>query len=73
MEEDTKRRSEMQVAMQQIRSAQSRQTRTIVRQRVKKWRLDVPMTKMAIQGILTFGVGILVGLGAFVLYSVVFT
>ncbi len=66
MADDARRRLEMQAALKQIKNIQKRQTRPR-----KRWRLDVSLTRLAVQGVGVFIVGLLVGLGLFVLYSIV--
>lgn len=68
MADEARRRLEMEAALKQIKSIQQRQAKN----RTRRWRLDVSLPKLAFQGVLAFGVGVLVGLGAFVLYSIVF-
>ena len=68
MPEDARRRLEMEAALKQIKSIQKRQTRGGKR----RWRLDVSLPMLAVQGLGVFAVGVLVGLGLYVLYSIVF-
>ena len=69
MSDDARRRLEMEAALKQIKSIQKKQAKN----RKRSWRLDVSIPKLAIQGILVFCVGVLVGMGAFVLLSVLFS
>lgn len=66
--DDARRRVEMEAALKQIKTIQKRQAKN----RTRSWRLDVSIGKLAFQGLLTFGVGVLVGLGVFVLFRIVF-
>lgn len=68
MPDDARRRLEMEAALKQIKNIQKRQTRG----GGKRWRLDVPLSTLALQGFGLFVIGLLVGLGFFVLYRVVF-
>lgn len=69
MADEARRRLEMEAALKQIKNIQKRQAKN----RRRAWRLDVSLPKLAFQGLIVFGVGVLVGLGAFVLFRVVFT
>ncbi len=66
--DEARRRLEMEAALKQIKNIQKRQAKN----RGRNWRLDVSLPKLAFQGVLVFGVGMLVGLGAFVLFRIVF-
>ncbi len=66
MPDDVRKRLEMEAALKQIKNIQRRQNRGNKR----RWRLDVPLSTLAIQGIGVFVVGLLVGLGLFVLYRI---
>lgn len=68
MPDDARRRMEMEAALKQIKDIQRRQATRPVR----RWRLDVSLTRLALQGLGVFVVGLLVGLGLFVLYRIVF-
>ena len=65
MADEARRRMEMEAALKQIKNIQKRQAK-----RGRSWRLDVSIPKMAFQGILAFCVGILVGMGVYVLLGV---
>ncbi|MCC8180110.1 MAG: hypothetical protein LIP23_04260 [Planctomycetes bacterium] len=67
MADDARRRMEMEAALKQIKSIQKRQAKN----RPRRWKLDVSLPRLAFQGILAFGVGVMVGLGAFILYRIV--
>lgn len=69
MADDARRRMEMEAALKQIKSIQKKQAKN----RRRSWRLDVSVPKLAIQGIAVFCIGVLVGMGAFVLLSVLFS
>ncbi len=69
MADDARRRLEMEAALKQIKNIQKRQAK----QRRGVWRLDVSLPKLALQGIGAFLVGVLVGMGMFVLYWIAFT
>ncbi|MDR0361102.1 MAG: hypothetical protein LBJ46_00200 [Planctomycetota bacterium] len=69
MPEDPRRRLEMEAALKQIKDIQRRQNPKPTR----RWRLDVSLTRLALQGLGVFLIGLLVGLGLFVLYRIVFT
>ena len=69
MADEARRRMEMEAALKQIKTIQKRQTRTIGR----TWRLDVSLPTLALQGGLVFAIGVLVGLGAFVLFRILFS
>lgn len=66
MADDARRRLEMQAALKQIKNIQKRQAKP-----GKRWRLDVSLSRLAVQGVGVFIIGLLVGLGLFVLYSIV--
>lgn len=66
MADEARRRLEMEAALKQIKNIQKRQAKS----RQRRWRLDVPMSKLAVQGVAMFAIGVLVGLGAFVLYRI---
>ena len=68
MPDDARRRLEMEAALKQIKTIQKRQTGGGKR----RWRLDVSLPVLAIQGLGVFVVGVLVGLGLYVLYNIVF-
>ena len=68
MPDDARRRLEMEAALKQIKTIQKRQTRSGKR----RWRLDVSLPVLAIQGLGVFIIGVLVGLGLYVLYNIVF-
>lgn len=68
MPDEKPRRLEVEAALMQIRSVQQQQTR---QRPVKRWRLDVSFARLALQSLLIFGVGMLVGLGGFVLYRLI--
>ncbi|MDR3211345.1 MAG: hypothetical protein LBU79_05455 [Planctomycetota bacterium] len=70
MPDEARRRLEMEAALKQIRSIQNRQGDA---SGSRPWRLDVSLVTMTWQGILIFIIGILVGLGLFVLYRIVLT
>jgi len=62
--DDPKRHQrELKAALKQIRHFQERTSR--------RWRLDISLTRLAAEGIGVFLVGILVGLGLYVLYALV--
>ena len=67
MADDARRRLEMQAALKQIKNIQKRQSKPSG----KRWRLDVSLSRLAVQGLGVFIIGLLVGLGLFVLYSIV--
>lgn len=69
MADEARRRMEMEAALKQIKTIQKRQAKNRGR---RVWRLDVSLPKLALQGFLALGIGVLVGLGAFVLYRIVF-
>lgn len=62
MPEDKRHRRECDALLKQIKGMQQDAAR--------KWRLDVPLGKLALQGIGVFVIGILVGLGLYVLFDV---
>lgn len=64
MGDDARRRVEMEAALKQIKTIQKRQAK----HRGRTWRLDVSIPKLALQGIGAFCIGLLVGMGIFVLY-----
>ncbi len=68
MSDEARRRLEMEATLKQIKNIQKRQARG----RGRAWRLDVSLAKMAVQGIGAFCVGVLVGMGIFVLVWVAF-
>lgn len=68
MADDSRRRVEMEAALKQIKTIQKRQART----RKRAWRLDISVPRMCVQGAGAFAVGLLVGMGAFVLFWIVF-
>jgi hypothetical protein len=63
MAEDTRRQREIQVILKQIQSLQVKAAR--------KWRLDVPLWRLATEGVGIFLLGILVGLGLYTLFEVI--
>ena len=67
MPDDARRRLEMEAALKQIKTIQKRQTRSGKR----RWRLDVSLPILAMQGLGVFIIGVLVGLGLYVLYNIV--
>lgn len=67
MADDPRRAIEMKAALQQIHNRQKGQGR-----KAGRWRLDVSLPKLAVQGMLVFLIGVLVGLGLFVFARVVF-
>lgn len=67
MPDDARKRLEMEAALRQIKSIQKRQAKGGKR----RWRLDVPLSTLAWQGLGVFVVGVLVGLGLFVLYRII--
>ena len=67
MADDQRRRLEMEAALKQIKDIQKRQ----VKKQKRNWRLDVSLPRLAFQGLLAFIVGMLVGLGAYVLFNIV--
>ena len=69
MADDARRRLEMEAALKQIKDIQKRQAKP----RGRSWRLDVSLGKMALQGIGIFLIGVLVGMGIFVLFWIAFT
>jgi hypothetical protein len=68
MSDEARRRLEMEATLKQIKNIQKRQARG----RTRAWRLDVSLPKLAMQGLGMFGVGVLVGMGLFVLVWVAF-
>lgn len=68
MTDEARRRLEMEAALKQIKDIQKRQ----VKGRRRSWRLDVSIFKMALQGIAAFCIGVLVGMGVFVLFWIAF-
>lgn len=68
MSDEARRRMEMEAALKQIKNIQKRQAKN----RGRSWRLDVSVPKLAIQGIVVFGIGVLVGMGAYVLFGILF-
>lgn len=69
MGDEARRRVEMEAALKQIKNIQKRQARN----RGRTWRLDVSLPKLAFQGIGAFCIGLLVGMGIFVLYWIAFS
>ncbi|MDR1744152.1 MAG: hypothetical protein LBS30_00170 [Planctomycetota bacterium] len=69
MAEDPRRRVEMEAALKQIKTIQKRQARI----RKRAWRLDVSVPRLCAQGFGAFCVGVLVGMGAFVLFWIAFS
>lgn len=69
MADETRRRMEMEAALKQIKNIQKRQAKN----RGRAWRLDVSIPKLALQGAAVFCIGILVGMGVFVLLGIVFS
>lgn len=69
MADEARRRMEMEAALKQIKNIQKRQAKN----RSRVWRLDVSVPKLAFQGVVATAVGVLVGLGAFVLFKIIFT
>jgi hypothetical protein len=68
MSDDARRRLEMEATLKQIKNIQKRQAHN----RKRPWRLDVSVPRLAAQGIGVFGLGVLVGMGLFVLVWVAF-
>ncbi len=68
MSDEARRRLEMEATLKQIKNIQKRQSRG----RGRTWRLDVPLTTLALQGAGLFAVGVLVGMGLFVLVWIAF-
>ena len=66
MANETRRRMEMEATLRQIQGIQKRQAKS----RGRIWRLDVSLPRLALQGGLVFSLGVLVGLGAFVLFRI---
>ncbi len=66
MADEARRRLEMEAALKQIKNIQKRQAKS----RQRRWRLDVPLSMLGIQGVWMFAIGVLGGLGAFVLYLI---
>lgn len=64
MDDNARRKRELQATLDQIRSFQDRMRRG--------WRLDVPLWKLAIQGVLIFVFAFAVGLGLAVIFRVIF-
>lgn len=69
MTDENRHRAEMNAALKQIQSFQKRQTKG---RRSAGWKLDVSLPKLALQGLGTFCIGILVGMGIFVLFWILF-
>lgn len=67
MADEERRRMEMEAALKQIKTIQKRHAKN----KSRGWKLDVSLPKLAFQGVLVFLLGILVGLGAFVLFKIV--
>ncbi len=63
MSDEARRRLEMEATLKQIKSIQRRQAQS----RKRAWRLDVSLPKLAAQGLGMFCLGVLVGMGLFVL------
>ena len=68
MPDDARRRLEVEAALKQIKTIQRRQTGSGKR----RWRLDVSLPVLAMQGLGVFIIGVLVGLGLYVLYNILF-
>jgi hypothetical protein len=68
MPDEARRRLEMEAALKQIKNIQKRQARM----RGRAWQLDVSLPKMILQGAAVFAIGVLVGLGVFVLFQILF-
>lgn len=68
MSDDARRRLEMEATLKQIKSIQKRQAQN----RKRVWRLDVSLPRLAAQGAGVFCLGVLVGMGLFVLAWVAF-
>lgn len=64
MEEDRRREREMKATLEQIESFK--------KVKKTKWHIDIPLWKMAIEGICVFLLAFLVGLGFAVLYKTIF-
>lgn len=64
IEEEKRREREMNAAMEQIRSFHSTAK--------KGWTIDIPIWRLAIEGICTFMLAILVGLGLAIIYDLIF-
>ena len=62
MSDPERHQREVQAILQQIRSFQVRATR--------RWRLDVPLWRLAAEGLGIFVLGVLVGLGLYTLFQV---
>jgi hypothetical protein len=58
----------MEAALKQIKTIQKRQAKM----RGRTWQLDVTPAKMIFQGAAVFAIGVLVGLGVFVLFQIIF-
>ena len=69
MSDEARRRDEMEAALKQIKTIQKRQAKN----RKRNWRLDVSITRMALQGLGAFCIGVLVGMGIFVLFWIAFS
>lgn len=65
MGENTRHKRELDAALKQIKEIKKRAERS--------WRLDVPLGKLAVQGIGIFALAFLVGLGLGVLWKLLFT
>ena len=65
MTDEKRHQRELKAALKQIQEIQARASR--------RWRLDVPLTKLAVQGLGFFGLAFLVGLGLGVLFNFVMT
>ena len=69
MADEQRRRLEMEAALKQIKNIQKRQAKN----RRRAWRLDVSLPKLALQGLGAFCIGVLVGMGIFVLFWIAFS
>ena len=67
MPDDARKRLETEAALKLISSIQKRQSKGDGR----RWRLDVSLSTIAWQGMGVFVIGILVGLGLFILYRII--
>ncbi|MDR1535867.1 MAG: hypothetical protein LBU64_12370 [Planctomycetota bacterium] len=68
MSDEARRNLEIEAALKQIKTMQKRQAR----RRGRAWRLDVSWPKLILQCLVVFSIGILVGLGGFVLLQIIF-
>jgi hypothetical protein len=66
--DEARRRLEMEATLKQIKTIQKRQANN----RKRVWRLDVSIPKLTVQGLGVFALGVLVGMGLFVLVWVAF-